>query len=101
MSLPQEQIEFKPSRKLCLNLRSLRLLKPNLSLVISFTPIVESPIRNWSYELSRLFHSLTVNGKKEFLEKVCLTLNRVMLSISFLFLYSVLVVGILSNRYYF
>ena len=36
MSLPQQQIGFKHSRKLCLNLWSLRRIKPNLSLVISF-----------------------------------------------------------------
>ena len=39
MSLPQQQIGFKQSRKLCLNLWSLRWLKPNLSLIISFIPI--------------------------------------------------------------
>ena len=39
MSWPQQQIGFKQSRKLCLNLWSLRWLKPNLSLVISFIPI--------------------------------------------------------------
>ena len=49
--------------------------------------------------LSRLFHSITVDGKNEFLKKVCLTLNRGMLSILFFVLDAVLVVGILSNRY--
>ena len=39
MSLPQQQIGYKQSRKLCLNLWSLRWLKPNLSLVISFIPV--------------------------------------------------------------
>ena len=36
MSLPQQQIGFKQSGKLCLNLWFLRWLKPKLSLVISF-----------------------------------------------------------------
>ena len=49
--------------------------------------------------LSRLFNSNTVDGKYELLKKVCLTLNRGMLSILFLVLYAVLVVEILSNRY--
>ena len=49
--------------------------------------------------LSRLFHSITVEGKNEFLKKVCLTLNRGMLPILFLVLYDVLVVEILSSRY--
>ena len=39
MSWLKQQTEFKQSRKLCLNLWSLRRLKPNLSLVIVFTPI--------------------------------------------------------------
>ena len=39
MSLPQQQIGFKQSRKLCLNVWSLTWLKPNLSLVITFIPI--------------------------------------------------------------
>ena len=38
MSLPQQQIGFKQSGKLYLNLWSLRWLKPSLSLVISFIP---------------------------------------------------------------
>ena len=49
--------------------------------------------------LPRLFNLNTVDGKNEFLKKVCLTLNRGMLSILFLVLYAVLVVRILSNRY--
>ena len=35
ISWPQQQMGFKQSRKLCLNLWLLRWLKPNLSLVIS------------------------------------------------------------------
>ena len=120
MSLPQQRIGFKQSRKLCLNLWSRRLLKLNLSFVISFIPI-----GSWQLKvllgvgrinckifflkrvklsellilLSRLFHSITVDGKNDVLKKVSLTLNRRMLSILLLVLYAVLVVGILSNRY--
>ena len=48
--------------------------------------------------LSRLFHSVTMDGKYKFLEKVCLTLNCGILSI-FLVLYVLLTVRILLNRY--
>ena len=43
--------------------------------------------------LSRLFHYITVNGKNEFLKKLYLTLNQGMLSMLFLVLYAVLVLG--------
>ena len=49
--------------------------------------------------LSRLFHSITVDEKYEFLKKVFLTLNLEMLLILFLVLHDVLVLGILSRRY--
>ena len=49
--------------------------------------------------LSTLFHSITENGKYEFLKKLCLILNLRMLPILFLVLYAILVVGILSKRY--
>ena len=120
MSLPQQQIGFKQSRKLCLNLWSRRLLKFNLSVVISFIPIgswqlkVQLGVGRINCKifflkrvklsellilLSRLFHSITVDGKNDVLKKVSLTLNRRMLSILLLVLYAVLVVEILSNRY--
>ena len=120
MSLPQQQIGFKHSRKLCLNVWSLRWLKPNLSLVISFIPIGLWQLkvllgvgcmnckmlflkRARLFELltllSRLFHSIAVDGKNEFLKELCLTLNLGMLPILFLVLYADLVVGILSKRY--
>ena len=50
------------------------------------------------YFLSRLFHSVTMDGKYEFLKKVCLTLYGGILSM-FLVLYVLLMVGILLNRY--
>ena len=120
MSLPQQQIGFKQSRKLCLNVWSLRWLKPNLSLVISFIPIglrqlkallgvcrmnckmlflKRARLSELLILLSRLFHSITVDRKNEFLKKLCLTLNLGMLPILFVVLYAVLVVGILSKRY--
>ena len=120
MSWPQQQIGFKQSRKLCLNLWSLRWLKPNLSLVISFIPIglwqlkvllgvgrMNCKMLFWKrarlsellIRLSRLFYSITEDGNNEFFKKLCLTLNLGMLPILFLVLYAVLVVGILSKRY--
>ena len=120
MSLLQQQIRFKQSRKLCLNLWSLRWLKPNLSLVITFIPIglwqlkvllgvgcmnckvlflKRARLSELLILLPRLFHSITEDGKNEFLKKLCLTLNLGMLPILFLVLYAVLVVGILSKRY--
>ena len=97
MSLPQQQIRFKQSRKLCLNLWSWRWLKPNISLVINFIVAVESPVLRCCMNckklikqakpsellilLLRLFHAITVDGKNEFLRKVYLTLNRGILSI--------------------
>ena len=119
MSLPQQQIGYKQSRKLCLNLWSLRWLKPNLSLVISFIPVglwqlkvlfgvgrmnckmlflKRARFSELLILLSRLFHSITEDGKNEFLKKLCLTLNLGMLPILFLVLYADLVVGILSKR---
>ena len=120
MSLSQQQIRFKQSRKLCLNLSSLRWLKPNLSLVISFIPIglwqlkatlwvgsinsgiiflKRARLSELLILLSRLFHSITVDGKNKFLKKLCLKLNLGMLPILFLVLYAALVVGVLSKRY--
>ena len=77
---------------------------------------VESSVRSWSCELQNAFLkksetfrtaytfvniiSLYYSGREErVLKKVCLTLNRGMLLILYLVLYTVLVVGILSNRY--
>ena len=120
MCLPQQQIGFNQSIKLCLNLWSLRWLKPNLSFVISFIPIglwqlkvllgvgrmnckmlflKRARLSELLILLSRLFHSITEDGKNEFLKKLCLTLNLGMLLILFLVLYAALVVGILSKRY--
>ena len=120
MSLPQQQIGFKQSRKLCLNVWSLRWLKPNLTLVISFIPIglwhlkvllgvgrmnckklflKRARLSELLILLSRLSRSITVNGKNEFLNKVYLALNLGILPILFLVLYAVLLVGILSKRY--
>ena len=120
MSLSQQYIGLNQSRKLWLNLLFCRWLKPNLSLVINFVPVGLRQLKvlfgvgrtncqmlflkrvklsEFLILLARLFHSITVNGKNEFLKKVCLTLNRGMLSILFLVLYAVLAVGIWSKRY--
>ena len=48
---------------------------------------------------SNLFHSLIlIDGKKEFLKKLCLTLKSVMLS-EFLVVYNLLLLGIKLNKY--
>ena len=120
MSLSQQQIGFRQSRKICLNLWSIRSLKPNLSLVISSIPVgfwqlkvllgvgrmnckmlflKRVRLSELFILLSRLFHLITKDGKKEFLKKICLRLNLGMLPILFLVLYAVLVVGIFSMRY--
>ena len=91
MSWPQQQIGFKQSRKLCLNLWSLRWLKPNLSLVISFIPIglwqlkvllgvgrmnckmlflKRARLSELLIFLSRLFHFNTVDGKNKLLKNI-------------------------------
>ena len=120
MSLLQRQIGLKQSRKLCLNLCTLRWLKSNLSLVISFIPIGlwqlkvllgvgrmnckmlflrRVKLSELVIPLSRLFHSITLDGKNKLLKKICLTLNLGMLSILFLVLYAVLAVGVLFDIY--
>ena len=120
MSLPQQQIGFKQSRKLCLNLWSLRWFKRNLSLVISLIPIglwqlkvllevgcmnckilflkraKRSELLNTFVKIIPLNYS---ERKERVLKKVCLTLNIGMLSILFLILYAVLLVEVLSKRY--
>ena len=120
MSWPQQQIGFKQSRKLCLNLWSLRCLKPNLNLVISFIPkglwqlkvllgvdcmnckmlfLKRARLSEVLILLSRLLHSITVDGKNNFLKKLSLTLNLGMLLILFLVLYDDLVVLIKQQRF--
>ena len=119
MSLPQQQIGFKQSRKLCWDLWSLRWLKLNLSLVISFTPIglwqlevlLGVGCMNWKMfffkraklselltHLSRLFHSISVDRKNELLKKYDWHWTEECCR-RYLLFYAVLVVGILSNRY--
>ena len=115
-SVPQLQIGFNESWKLRLNLRSRRWRKSNLKLGSNFTPL-----GLWQLEMlfgddgrinfnrfslkieklseflilfSRLFHSVTMDGKYGFLKKVCLILTWGILSM-FLVLYVLLTVGIL------
>ena len=120
MTLPQQQIGLKQSRKLSLNLWFLRWLKPNLSLLISFIwmglwqlkvlwvvgrmnckmfLLKRARLSELFILLSRLFHSITVDWKNEFLKKLCFTLNLGILPILLLVLHAALVVGILSKRY--
>ena len=120
MSLPQQEIGLKQYRKWSLNLWSLRFFNFNLSISVIFVPIglwqlkfllgvgrmnckmlflKTARLSELLILLSRLFHSITEDGKNEFLKKLCLTLNLEMLPILFLVLYAVLVVGILSKRY--
>ena len=47
---------------------------------------------------SKLFHSMTVEGKKEFIKKLCLSLKRVTLSLV-LVLYPLLTLGSILKRY--
>ena len=98
---------------------SRRWLKPNLNLVSNFTPLglwrlkilFEDGRMNFNIFflkmeklleflilLSRLFHSVAMDGKYEFLKKVCLTCNWGISSV-FLVLYVLLTLGILLTRY--
>ena len=120
ISLPLLHIGLSVSWKLCLNLCSRRWLKPNLNLVNNLTPLglwqlktvlPEGRMKFKSiflkiYKLSELrifrsslFHSITVEGKKEFRKKLCFTLNRGILLV-FLVLYVLTEVGIILNRYF-
>ena len=107
ISVTQLQIGYNESWKLCLNLWSQRWLNPNLNLVSSFILLQLWQLKmlfgdycmnfnivflkidkllQFFILLSRLFHSVTVNGKYAFLKKICLTLNWKML-LMFLVLY--------------
>ena len=83
ISKPQLQIGFKQSWKLCLNLCSRKWHIPTCSRVISL--ILGKGLLNFGIlflkttklfefrrEGSKLFHSMIVEGKKEFLKKLCL-----------------------------
>ena len=120
VSLPQLQIGLSESWKLRLNFCSQRWLKPNLNLVNNLTPLglrqlktvlPEGRMKFKSvflkifnlFELrifrSTLFHSTTAEGKKEFWNKLCFTLNRGIL-LEFLVLYVLTKVGIILNKYF-
>ena len=66
MSLPQQQIGFKQSRKLYLNLWSRRWLKPNLSLATNFILV-------GLWQLKVLFEDACINCKMLFWKKVKLS----------------------------
>ena len=101
ISKPQLHIGFKQSWKLCLNLCSRKWLITTRSRVIRLIPLwllqlkalVGEGLINFRILLlksiklielrrvgSRLFHSMIVEGKKEFLKKLCLVLKQGMFS---------------------
>ena len=102
ISKPRLQNGFKESWKLCLNLRSRKWLKPSRSLVINLIPLglwqlkrlLADGLINFRILFlkilklleflmlwSSLFHSIIVDGKKEFFKKVCLVLKKGILCI--------------------
>ena len=116
---PRLQTGLSESRKPCFNLCSRRWLRPSLSLVSNLIPLglwhlkilfPEGRINFKSFFLkinkfselrifwSSLFHSITTEGKNEFWEKLCFTLNWGIL-LAFLVFYGIMEVGIILNRY--
>ena len=116
---PQLGKGFKDSWKLCLNLCSLKRLKPRRSRVISLIPLglwqvyteLAAGLKNWRIfflnvrkllELqklgSSLFHSEIVDGEKEFLNKLCFDLKMGRLW-TFLVAYGAPLTGIKWKRY--
>ena len=102
-SRPHKQNGFKVSWKLCLNLCSRKWLRPRCSLVrhlipsqlwqlnslfgdglINFNKFFLKVLRLVTLRRlgSNLFHAMTVDGKKEFLNNLCLVSKRVILSAS-------------------
>ena len=119
MSSPQLQIGLRVSWKLCRNLCSQRWLRPNLNLAINLIPLglwqlkiqLEDGLINFKILFlkaekvleflifkSKLFHSITVDGKKEFIKKLCLPLKWGILSLV-LVLYALLMLGIILKWY--
>ena len=97
ISKPQLQIGFKQSWKFCLNLCSRKWLIPTRSRVISLIPLwllqlktllgeglinfrilllKSSKLFEFRRVGSKLFHSMIVKRKKEFLKKLCLILKQ-------------------------
>ena len=93
MSKPQLQIGLSESRKPCLNLWSRRWLKPSRNLVRCLIPLVLKQLyvvlgedlknfrilfikilklSEFRIDLSRLFHLIITEGKKELLKRLCL-----------------------------
>ena len=103
-----------------MNLYSLRWLKPSVSLVISLTPLglrisktefgegrIKLSIFSLKTEIlleflrlrSQLFHSIIVDGEKEFLKRLCFVLIRGIL-LSVLVAYDVHLTGMRWKRYF-
>ena len=120
ISKPQPQIGLKQSWKLCLNLCSVKWLIPTRSRVISLIPLwllqlktllgeglinfrilllKSSKLFEFRRVGSKLFHSMIVEWKKEFLKKFCLILKQGMLS-TFLVAYACVFSGISLKRYW-
>ena len=116
--IPQLQIGLRVSWKLCRNLHSWRWLRSNFNLVINLTPLglwqlkieFEDGLINFKILFlkaekvleflifkSKLFHSMTVDGKKEFIKKICLSLKRGILQL-ILVLYAWLTLGSILER---
>ena len=119
MSSPQLQIGLRVSWKLWRNLCSQRWLRPNLNLIIylillglwqlkiefedgliNFKILFLKAEKVLEYLIfkSKLFHSITVDGKKEFIKKWCLPLKRRILSLVLVF-YALLTLGSILERY--
>ena len=119
VSFPQLQIGLRVSWKLWRNLCSQRWLRPNLNLIIylillglwqlkiefedgliNFKILFLKAEKVLEYLIfkSKLFHSITVDGKKEFIKKWCLPLKRRILSLV-LVLYALLTLGSILERY--
>ena len=118
-SFPQLHKGSTESWKLCLNLCSFKWLKPVLKRVRSFSPnglfmlktLLEFSLMKFNKRFlkisreaelrisrSSLFHPLITDGKKNFYEKVMLTLKVVMLS-EFVVVCNLLLLGIKLNKY--
>ena len=116
MSSPQLQVGLRVSWKLCQNLCSRRWLRPNLSLVITLIPLglwqlkieFEDGLVNFTILFlkaekvleflifkSKLFHSMTVDGKKEFIKNYVYRWRRELV----LVLYVLLTLGSIFKRY--
>ena len=120
MSSPQLQLGLKVSWKLWRNLCSQRWLRPNLNLIIylillglwqlkiefedglinvKILFLKAEKVLEYLIFTSKLFHSITVDGKKEFVKKWCLPLKRRILSLVLVLYALLLTLGSILERY--